>query len=63
MMKREEIPGIAIENNCAIVIKDGTYKIIKSNSKSRAYLLKNQQGKLFKRELAAQSFSSLSDIL
>ncbi|MBP3039553.1 Type 1 glutamine amidotransferase-like domain-containing protein [Bacillaceae bacterium Marseille-Q3522] len=39
-MITEEIPGIAIENNCAFVIKDGMFKIIKSNCNSKAYLFK-----------------------
>lgn len=63
MMKKEERPGIAIENNCAIVIKNGMYKIIKSNSSSKAYLLKNHNGKVLKKELTAENFTSLSDIL
>jgi len=63
MMKKEEIPGIAIENNCAIVIKDDMYKIIKSNNSSKAYLLQNHNGKLFKRELTAENFTPLADIL
>lgn len=63
MMKNEEIPGIAIENNCAIAIKDEMYKIIKADSSSKAYLLKNHNGEVLKRELTSQNFTSLSDIL
>jgi len=63
MMEKEEIPGIAIENNCAIVIKDDMYKIIKADSSSKAYLLKNHDGEVLKRELTSQNFTSLSDIL
>lgn len=63
MIETENIPGIAIENNCAIVIKDDMYKIIKSDSNSKAYLLKNNQRKVSKKELIAEDFTSLSDIL
>ena len=62
-MKSQQISGIALEDNCAIVIKDDMYKIIKSNENSKAYLLKNDNGIVNKRELNAFDFSPLSDIL
>ena len=62
MMKTEMIPGIAIEDNCAFVIKDDLYKIIKSDSHRKAYLLKNYGGKVNKWELDAFEFSPLSTI-
>ena len=63
MMKKEVIPGIAIENNCAVVIKDNLYKIIKSDVNSKAYILKNHNGMIDKKELSTQVFLSFSGIL
>lgn len=63
IIKTQELPGIAIENNCAIVIKDNTYKIIKSNNEAKAYLLKNNNGILSKKELKAVQFLPLDEIL
>jgi len=63
MMKTEKISGIAIENNCAMVIKDDMYKIIKSNNNRKAYLLKNDNGNVNKSELNTIEFSPLATIL
>ncbi len=63
MMKAEEIPGIAIENNCALVIKDNDYKIIKADNNSKAYLLKNHNGIIYKEELTVGEFTPLSKII
>jgi dipeptidase E len=40
-MKSQTKPGIAIENNCAVVFRDGTFRIIKSDDSSHAYLLRS----------------------
>jgi len=63
IMKTEELPGIAIENNCAIVIKDDMYRIIKSDNIRKAYLLKSYNGVVNKYELNNFSFSPISEIL
>jgi len=39
MMKRTNVVGIAAENNCALLIKNNKYKILKSNTNSKAYKL------------------------
>lgn len=62
-MRSEKINGIALEDNCAIVIDNSRYKIICSNEKSRAYLLKNYNGKVSKIELDHGELSSLLNIL
>lgn len=59
-MKKEDIPGIAIEDSCAIVIKDNMYKIIKSHSDRKAYLLKNINGVVNKIELNATDFFTIN---
>lgn len=63
MMKREDLSGIAIEDNCAIVIKDNTYRIIKADNSSKAYLLRNYNGAVDKKELNTLDFLPLSEIL
>ncbi len=63
MMKNEKIPGIALENDCALVVKDGMYRIVKSDDQRKAYLLKNEGGKVSKTELVSKEFAPLSDIL
>lgn len=63
MMITESLPGIAIENNCAIVIKDNMYKIINSDNKGKAYLLKNENGIVSKTELSITDYAPLSNIL
>ncbi len=62
-MKVENISGIAIEDNCAIIIKDDMYKIIKSDDNSKAYLLRNYNGIVNKKELTKLDFSPLSEVL
>lgn len=63
IMKTEKLSGIAIENNCAIVIKDDTYRIIKSDNRRKAYLLKSNNGFSDKYELNTVSLSPVSEIL
>lgn len=63
MMKIEELSGIAIENNCAIVIKDAMYRIIKADNSSKAYLIKSYKGVVNKKELNTLDFLPLSEIL
>lgn len=62
-MITEEIPGIALENNCAFVLKDDMYKIIKSNNNSKAYLFKESYGAVNKIELNTIDFAPLSEII
>lgn len=62
MMETEAIPGVAIENNCAIVISDDMYRIVKSDNSSKAYLLKNHNGIVNKKELDKDKFTLLSEI-
>ncbi|MCG7380847.1 peptidase E [Paenibacillus sp. ACRSA] len=62
-MLDKEVPGIALENNVAIVIDGDMYKIIKSNIESKAYVLKKCNGTMNKTELNNRDFQPLSDIL
>ncbi|MDU5083203.1 Type 1 glutamine amidotransferase-like domain-containing protein [uncultured Tissierella sp.] len=51
IMKTFEGIGIAIENNCALVIKDDKFKILKSDEKSNAYKLYKLNGIVYKQIL------------
>ncbi|WP_026672958.1 Type 1 glutamine amidotransferase-like domain-containing protein [Alkalihalobacterium bogoriense] len=62
MLNQETIPGVGIENNCAIVIKDNLYKVVKTDSDSKAYLLHNRNGMFNKTELTASEFVPIKDL-
>ncbi len=50
MLTNQEI-GIALEDNTALAKIDGEFSIIKSDNKSRAYIIKNDNGNILKHEL------------
>ncbi|WP_338542371.1 Type 1 glutamine amidotransferase-like domain-containing protein [Paenibacillus tundrae] len=62
-MLDKEVPGIALENNVAIVIDGDMYKIVKSNTESKAYVLKKCDGKMNKIEINNCDFKPLSEII
>jgi dipeptidase E len=37
MIEEFELPGIAIDNNCAVQFVDGTYRVIVTNAEANAY--------------------------
>ncbi|WP_145408516.1 peptidase E [Paenibacillus xylanexedens] len=39
MVKGMNMPGIAIENNCAVIYKDDQYKVITSQENAKAYMI------------------------
>ena len=51
MMKNSSLVSIAIENDCAIQIEDGKYRIIASNRKAKAYKVYWKGGKFFEEEI------------
>lgn len=56
MMKNENIPGIALEDNTALVLIDGKYQIIKADEKRKAYKIKSIEGCMYKEELLEGEF-------
>ncbi len=46
MVARRGGTGIALDNNCAIVFKDGRYKIIATTPRSSAYMVFKSKGKM-----------------
>lgn len=57
MMKSQQIPGVALENNCALIFQDGNCRIIKSDEKANAYILINKEGIVKKTILGDEPFS------
>ena len=52
MLERENISGIALEDNTAFIEIDGEYQILKSDKSRKAYLLKKHFNSIIKTELA-----------
>lgn len=62
-MREEELPGIAIEDHCALVVQNDQYKVLRTNPNSKAYVLKNTKGYVTKNEITASTFRPLDEIL
>jgi dipeptidase E len=56
MIFEDKIPGIALENKTAFVYIDGICRIIKSDEKMNAYLLRMIDGKLVKTIIGGEEF-------
>jgi dipeptidase E len=56
MMKSQQLVGIALENNCALVFQDGHCRIVKSDEKAKGYMLVNAEGTVNKNILNNESF-------
>lgn len=54
--------GIAIENNCSIVFKDDTFKVIKGSPKANAYKLFYSNGTVQKHILTNESFINITEL-
>lgn len=61
-MKTQDIKAIAIENNCAIVFKDGLYKVINSLDSANAYILENINGKINKQVISNKEYLPINTI-
>ncbi len=57
ILMTENIPGIALEDNTALVLIDGKYQIIKADEKRKAYKIQSIDGCLYKEELAEGEFT------
>lgn len=61
-MKTQELIGIALEDNCALVIKNKEFKILKSDINSKAYKLYNINGEVKKEVIENNYFTSLDEL-
>ncbi len=62
MMETFEEMGIAIENNCALVIKGDKFRILKSDEKSNAYKLYKLNGSVHKQILDNYDFIDMNKL-
>lgn len=62
MLVQDEV-GIALEDNCAVVIKDNNFKILKSDEKANAYKIFNIEGKVYKELIENYEFVSIDKLL
>jgi hypothetical protein len=46
MVKRHRETGIAIDNNCALVVLDDGYRLVTSKDGARAYKIYKQRGRV-----------------
>ncbi len=64
MMKKSPLVAIAIENDCAIQIKNDTYKIITSKKWAKAYKIYRKNKEYFKQEIQQQKkFMPIENLL
>lgn len=61
-MLNQVLPGIALEDNVALVIEEDMYKIIKSDIHNKAYVFRKYNGKTNKIELNNCDLRPLSEI-
>ena len=54
--------GIALENNCSIVFKEDSFRVIKGNENANAYKLFNGNGKIQKYELTNEDYKSINEL-
>ncbi|MEG1256224.1 peptidase E [Clostridium sp.] len=54
--------GIALENNCSIVFKDDSFRVIKGNENASAYKLFNEIGKIQKYKLINEDYKSINEL-
>lgn len=64
IMQKSPLVAVAIEDNCAIQIKDSKYRIITSNAKAKAYKIYWKNKKYFKTEIyKSEEFLELEYLL
>lgn len=54
--------GIALENNCAIVFKDDSFRVVKGNENASAYKLFNENGKIQKYKLTNEDYKNINEL-
>jgi len=62
LMASQEMPALAIENNCAVVFQEGQYKIIKSVDSANAYFFPSKNHGGSKKVLVNAEFESLKNL-
>lgn len=63
IMKSQNLIGIALENNCALVIKDNEIRIIKSDINANGYKIVNNNGIITKELIQNSDFNNINELL
>lgn len=63
MVKGGGIPGIAVDNNCAIIYKDNEFKVLSTSSEAKAYrVVDSEQGVIITEIEEQPSYRPLSEL-
>ncbi|MEK4511945.1 Type 1 glutamine amidotransferase-like domain-containing protein [Paenibacillus sp. FSL K6-2524] len=63
MVQGSGLPGIAVENNCAMIFKDNEYKVISTKDTARAFtIIDSDQGVIVSELTQHSKFKPLSDL-
>ena len=63
MMKSQNIVSIALENNCALVVRNNKFRIIKSDEDAKAYKITNKCNIVNKEIIDNYDFKDIDDLL
>lgn len=63
MMKSQNIVGIALENNCALVVRNNKFRIIKSDEDAKVYKITNKYNIVNKEIIDNYDFKDIDDLL
>ena len=61
-IKDKEKPYICIEDNCGIVYKNNSYKLIKSEENAKAFIVRYEDGKLLSKELENLEYNGIDEL-
>ena len=59
---KSETAAVAVENNCAFIVKDGSFRIFKGIPSARAFLIKSADGNIDKQELDNEEYLPLEGL-
>lgn len=62
MMKSQNLTGIALDNNCAFVIRNNEFKIVKSDINANAYKITNKNGTVMKELIENKNFKNTDEL-
>ncbi len=63
LISRDGGIGLAVDNRAAIEIVDNVFRILKINSRGKAYLVRKIKGKIIKKELSNDNFEPISNLI
>lgn len=63
MMISQDVAGIALEDNVALVIEDNQYRILKSADRAKAYKFYCKNGEVIKTEIHNKKLKNITEFL